>query len=50
MKSRPSNKLAFVTTRSTAAYTLFEIMLVLSIIAVLTGGAIFMIINNIDVA
>jgi len=35
---------------STAAYTLFEIMLVLGIIAVLVGSAIYMLVGNIDVA
>jgi general secretion pathway protein G len=36
--------------RSLAGYTLFEIMLVLGIIAVLVGSAIFMLVGNIDVA
>jgi general secretion pathway protein G len=34
----------------TAGYTLFEIMLVLGIIAVLVGSAIYMLVGNIDVA
>lgn len=33
-----------------AGYTLFEIMLVLGIIAVLVGSAIFMLVGNIDIA
>ncbi|MGH8046239.1 MAG: type II secretion system major pseudopilin GspG [Chthoniobacterales bacterium] len=36
--------------RSEAAYTLFEIMLVLGIIAVLVGSAIFLLVGNVDVA
>ena len=36
--------------RADAGYTLFEIMLVLGIIAVLVGSAIFMLSGNIDVA
>ena len=35
---------------SSAAYTLFEIMLVLGIISVLVGSAIYMLAGNIDVA
>lgn len=35
---------------SLAAYTLFEIMLVLGIIAVLVGSAIYLLVGNIDVA
>lgn len=35
---------------SQSAYTLFEIMLVLGIIAVLVGSAIYMLVGNIDVA
>jgi general secretion pathway protein G len=35
---------------SHAGYTLFEIMLVLGIIAVLVGSAIYMLVGNIDVA
>ena len=38
------------TLRSEAGYTLFEIMLVLGIIAVLVGSAIYMLSGNIDVA
>ena len=41
-KSNQSNSLS--------GYTLFEIMLVLGIIAVLAGSAIFMLVGNIDVA
>lgn len=33
-----------------SAYTLFEIMLVLGIISVLVGSAIYLLVNNIDVA
>jgi len=36
--------------RIASAYTLFEIMLVLGIIAVLVGSAIYMLVGNIDVA
>lgn len=36
--------------RDLAAYTLFEIMLVLGIIAVLVGSAIYLLVGNIDVA
>lgn len=36
--------------RSEAAYTLFEIMLVLGIIAVLVGSAIYLLVGNVDVA
>lgn len=36
--------------RHNAAYTLFEIMLVLGIISVLVGSAIYLLVNNIDVA
>lgn len=36
--------------RSAAGYTLFEIMLVLGIIAVLVGAAIYMLVGNVDVA
>lgn len=36
--------------RSNAAYTLFEIMLVLGIIAVLVGSAIYLLVGNVDVA
>jgi general secretion pathway protein G len=36
--------------RSDAGYTLFEIMLVLGIIAVLVGSAIYLLVGNIDVA
>jgi len=36
--------------RRQAGYTLFEIMLVLGIIAVLVGSAIYMLVGNIDVA
>ena len=53
MKSLRSNKkftLAGAIRQSKAGYTLFEIMLVLGIIAVLAGGAIFMLVGNIDVA
>ncbi|MCK9589787.1 MAG: type II secretion system major pseudopilin GspG [Terrimicrobiaceae bacterium] len=35
---------------TTCGYTLFEIMLVLGIIAVLVGSAIYMLVGNIDVA
>ncbi len=35
---------------SRAAYTLFEIMLVLGIIAILVGSAIYLLVGNIDVA
>lgn len=35
---------------SIAAYTLFEIMLVLGIIAVLVGSAIYLLVGNVDVA
>jgi general secretion pathway protein G len=36
--------------RRLAGYTLFEIMLVLGIIAVLVGSAIFMLVGNVDLA
>lgn len=36
--------------RPEAAYTLFEIMLVLGIIAVLVGSAIYLLVGNVDVA
>lgn len=36
--------------RREAAYTLFEIMLVLGIIAVLVGSAIYLLVGNVDVA
>lgn len=36
--------------RTTAAYTLFEIMLVLGIIAVLAGSAIYLLVGNVDAA
>jgi general secretion pathway protein G len=36
--------------RVEAAYTLFEIMLVLGIIAVLVGSAIYLLVGNVDVA
>lgn len=36
--------------RGRGAYTLFEIMLVLGIIAVLVGSAIYMLVGNVDVA
>jgi general secretion pathway protein G len=36
--------------RREAGYTLFEIMLVLGIIAVLVGSAIYMLVGNIDIA
>jgi general secretion pathway protein G len=36
--------------RQQAAYTLFEIMLVLGIIAVLVGSAIYLLVGNVDVA
>lgn len=36
--------------RSESAYTLFEIMLVLGIIAVLVGSAIYLLVGNVDVA
>jgi general secretion pathway protein G len=36
--------------RQEAAYTLFEIMLVLGIIAVLVGSAIYLLVGNVDVA
>lgn len=36
--------------RTDAGYTLFEIMLVLGIIAVLVGSAIYMLVGNVDVA
>ncbi len=36
--------------RHPAAYTLFEIMLVLGIIAVLVGSAIYLLVGNLDVA
>lgn len=35
---------------ASAAYTLFEIMLVLGIIAVLVGSAIYLLVGNVDVA
>ncbi|MCX7868795.1 MAG: type II secretion system protein GspG, partial [Terrimicrobiaceae bacterium] len=35
---------------ASAGYTLFEIMLVLGIIAVLVGSAIYMLVGNVDVA
>jgi len=36
--------------RNTSAYTLFEIMLVLGIIAVLVGSAIYLLVGNVDIA
>jgi general secretion pathway protein G len=36
--------------RHEAAYTLFEIMLVLGIIAVLVGSAVYLLVGNVDVA
>lgn len=45
MNSRPIQR-----SRSRDAYTLFEIMLVLGIISVLVGSAIYLLVNNIDVA
>jgi general secretion pathway protein G len=45
-RSRPPHRL----NASTAAYTLFEIMLVLGIIAVLVGSAIYLLVGNVDVA
>jgi general secretion pathway protein G len=45
---RPSPSLHAL--RRQAAYTLFEIMLVLGIISVLVGSAIFMLVGNIDIA
>jgi len=53
MKSLRSNKkftLAGAIRQSKAGYTLFEIMLVLGIIAVLAGGAIYMLVGQLDVA
>ena len=47
MKRRQSQRTRF---RSDAGYTLFEIMLVLGIIAVLVGSAIYLLVGNIDVA
>ena len=46
MNSRSIRKTRF----SQSGYTLFEIMLVLGIIAVLVGSAIYMLVGNIDVA
>ena len=46
MNSRKIRKNRF----SQSGYTLFEIMLVLGIIAVLVGSAIYMLVGNIDVA
>ena len=46
MNSRKNRKSRF----SQSGYTLFEIMLVLGIIAVLVGSAIYMLVGNIDVA
>jgi general secretion pathway protein G len=46
MNSHPLKKIRF----SQSGYTLFEIMLVLGIIAVLVGSAIYMLVGNIDVA
>jgi general secretion pathway protein G len=46
MNSRNVRKTRF----SQSGYTLFEIMLVLGIIAVLVGSAIYMLVGNIDVA
>jgi general secretion pathway protein G len=46
MNSRNIRKTRF----SQSGYTLFEIMLVLGIIAVLVGSAIYMLVGNIDVA
>jgi len=43
-------KIAFPENRREAAYTLFEIMLVLGIIAVLVGSAIYLLSGNVDVA
>ena len=46
MNSRKNRKSRF----SQSGYTLFEIMLVLGIIAVLVGSAIYMVVGNIDLA
>jgi general secretion pathway protein G len=46
MNSHPLKIIRF----SQSGYTLFEIMLVLGIIAVLVGSAIYMLVGNIDVA
>ena len=51
MKSHRRNTFTLAAAaRGTAGYTLFEIMLVLGIIAVLAGSAIFMLVGNLDVA
>ncbi len=45
MRIRPTSRFA-----ASSAYTLIEIMLVLSIIAVLVGSAIYLLIGNVDIA
>jgi general secretion pathway protein G len=47
---QPSHRHPRRVSRRTGAYTLFEIMLVLGIIAVLVGSAIYLLVGNIDVA
>jgi general secretion pathway protein G len=47
---QPSDRHPRRVSRRTGAYTLFEIMLVLGIIAVLVGSAIYLLVGNIDVA
>ena len=48
--NNPSRLNRLASLRGDSAYTLFEIMLVLGIIAVLVGSAIYMLSGNIDVA
>lgn len=50
MKPFQKNNRSFLRDRKSAAYTLFEIMLVLGIISVLVGSAIYMLVGNLDVA
>jgi general secretion pathway protein G len=46
----PSQNHPYRRFQGTAAYTLFEIMLVLGIIAVLVGSAIYLLVGNVDIA
>jgi general secretion pathway protein G len=51
LRKPPSARRLFrASRRGHAAYTLFEIMLVLGIIVVLVGSAIYMLVGNVDVA
>lgn len=48
--SFPAQKRSIISHRSECGYTLFEIMLVLGIIAVLVGSAIYLLVGNVDTA